>query len=417
MSCITNEASKKAGRAFCVFTALLLLLVLAIFIFGLMHKSDEPQVFGRYSVAYVLFLFGLFAAVIYLSWVLWKGGPRIESWTANLYVLFISALVALLTVEWGLRIVKPFGVEFYHILPYHMQGMVDDAELGYRHPESVTYMLGSNQVKINANGLRDEEIPYTKSTDEKRILVLGDSVTFGWGVSQGETFSDSMEPLLHEQTGEQWQVINSGVNGYNTEQEATFLRIEGMRYSPDYVLLIYVSNDAEPVVDPNVTTWRRYPSWPTSLPEAVGRLRQLSYLFQLTHLFIRMEKMDLARAAAALEGDVPSADDVRSITGQPNWLRSKTALLDIAQQCKAAGVPFHVGLFSSMDGGFDPAFIAEMQEEGIEAIHLQPAWQDIPEDLAHVSRIDSHPSVLIHQKIAEYLVNVLYQMGLVKSGY
>ena len=72
--------------------------------------------------------------------------------------------------------------------------------------------------------------------DEKRILVLGDSVTFGWGVSQGETFSDQMEPLLQEQTGARWQVINAGVNGYNSEQEAIYLRTEGMRYSPDHVL-------------------------------------------------------------------------------------------------------------------------------------------------------------------------------------
>lgn len=411
MSCIDNESSKKTGRAFCVTTALFLVLTTAIFIFGLLHKSDQAQIFGRYSYTYGLFLLGLFSAVVYLSWVFLRAGPRFERWTANLYVLLITTLFVLLTVEWGLRIFKPFGVEFYHILPYHMQGMVDDPQLGYKHPESVTYRLGSNQVKINAHGLRDEEVPYTKSGDEKRILVLGDSVTFGWGVSQGETFSDRAEYLLREQSGRRWQVINAGVNGYNTEQEAIFLRIEGMRYSPDYVLLIYVSNDVDPLIDPNVTTWRRYPSWPSSLPEAIDRLRQLSYLFQLTHLFIRMEQMDLARAAAEIDNDAPSGRDVRSITGQPNWLRSKTALLDIARQCKDAGIPFLVGLYSSLDGGIDPAFIAELQEAGIDAIHLQPSWEGIPENLAHVSRIDSHPSALVHEKLAEYLVTIFGQRG------
>lgn len=411
MPCISDKSSGKSGRAFCVLTALFLLLLLATFVFGLMHKSDQPQVLSRYSLSYALLLLALLAAVVCLFWVFWRAGPRLEGLAANLYVFLISTLIVLLAVEWGLRTFKPFGVEFFHVLPYHMQGMIDDAQLGFKHPQSVTYTLGSNEVKINAHGLRDEEISYAKAADEKRILVLGDSVAFGWGVSQGETFSDRMEFLLREQAGERWQVINAGVNGYNTEQEAAFLRIEGMRYSPDYVLLIYVSNDVDPVFDPNETTWRRYPSWPPSLPEAINRLRQLSYLFQLTQLFVRMEKMDLARAAATIDTDTATTRDIRSMTTHPNWQASKAALLDIARQCEEAGIPFLVGLYSSLDGGVDPVLVAELQAEGVDAIHLQPAWRDVPENLAHVSRIDSHPSVLVHEKLAGYLVDVLRQRG------
>jgi hypothetical protein len=291
-----------------------------------------------------------------------------------------------------------------------MQGMVDDLRLGYKHPTSVTYMLGSNLITINAHGLRDEEIPYTKADGEKRVLVLGDSVTFGWGVSQGENFTDRMESILREQTGEQWQVINAGVNGYNTEQEATFLRIEGMRYSPDYVLLIYVSNDVDPVLDPNETTWRRYPTWPPSLPEAMSRLRQLSYLFQLAHLFARMNSMDLARAAVS-DPESLSTPKLHSITGHRNWPRSKAALLDIARQCKAAGIPFLVASYSSLKSGVGAAFMAEMQEAGIDSVNLQPSWGGVPGNVAHVSRIDSHPSALVHEKMAEYLVNMFRNRG------
>jgi lysophospholipase L1-like esterase len=412
MPCVSSKSPERSGRAFCTITAIFLLVVLATFVFGLLHHSDQPQVFGRYSISYGLLLLGLFATAVYLVWVFWRGGARLQAWTANLYALLLSTLLVLLAVEWGLRVFNPFGVEFFHVLPYHMQGMVDDPRLGYRHPVSVTYTLGANEVTLNAHGLRDDEVPYDKPVGEKRILVLGDSVAFGWGVAQGETFSDRMEPLLAEQTGDRWQVINAGVNGYNTQQEATFLRIEGMRYSPDYVLLVYVSNDVDPVFDPNETTWRRYPSWPPSLPEAINRLRQLSYLFQTTHLFVRMEKMDVARAAAAsIDNDALSRRDVRSMTDQPRWAKSKMALLDIARQCQQAGIPFLVGLYSSLDGGFDPAFVSELREQGIDAIHLQPAWRGVPESLAHVSRIDSHPSPLVHEKLAEYLVDVFQRRG------
>ena len=124
MSCITNESSKKAGRAFCVVTALFLLLVLAILIFGLMHKSDQPQVLGRYSFSYGLLLLGLFAVVVYLSWVFLKGGPRLERWTANLYVLLISTLIVLLAGRVGLASIQPFwcGVFPYFALSHAGNG-------------------------------------------------------------------------------------------------------------------------------------------------------------------------------------------------------------------------------------------------------------------------------------------------------
>jgi len=175
--------------------------------------------------------------------------------------------------------------------------------------------------------------------------------------------------------------------------------------------LIYVSNDVDAVLDPNETTWRRYPSWPPSLPEAINRLRQLSYLFQLTKLLVRMEKMDQARAAAVTDDSPPPAREIRSLTSHPYWSGSKTALLDIARQCRQAGIPFLVALHSTLEGSFDPAFIGELQDAGIDAIHLRSAWRGIPPELAYVSRIDPHPSELVHEKMADYLVDTIRRRG------
>lgn len=404
---MTDKSPVKAGRIFYVVTAMFLFLVVATIVFGLMHESSHPRIFGRYSPAYAVVLAALLATAFYLAWVFWKGGPRLIRWTGNLYALIISMVIVLFAVEWGLRIFNPFGVGFFHNLPYHMQGMVDDPSLGYKHPDSVGYWLGANRVELNSHGLRDDEIPYNKPAGEKRILVLGDSVTFGWGISQGETFSDRMEYLLNELPGDRWQVINSGVNGYNTEQEATYLRIEGMRYSPDFVLLVYVTNDVDLIADPNETTWRRYPSWPSSLPEAMGRLRQLSYLFQLTTLFTRMEQMDMARAAAADENSAITDRNTDRITDHPGWPASKAALLNIAQQCEKAGMPFLVAMY----GRSGPAFRVELEEENVDILDLFPAWRGVPEGRAHVSRIDPHPSVEVHEKIAGYLVDALRKQG------
>jgi lysophospholipase L1-like esterase len=404
---MAEELSKKTGLAFRAITAVFFVLVMATLIFGLMHRSEQPQILNRYSHAYALFLAVLSVVALYLGWVLWKAGPRAVRWTANIYALLISTVIMLVLVEWGMRLFNPFGVNLFHDLPYHMQGMVDDPLLGYKHPDSVDYMLGGNRIRINSQGLRDQEIPLVKPDDEKRILVLGDSVVFGWGVSQGESFSDRMEPLLHERTGHQWQVINTGVNGYNTEQEAMFLRTEGLRYSPDYVLLVYVSNDVEPVLDPNSTTWRRYPSWPSSLPEALDRLRQTSFLFQLTKLFTRMHRMDLARQAGMDNNSDATAPVSKSVIDHPNWPKSRAALLDIARQCKNA----HIPLLVAVDSGFDSESIAGLKNLGLDAIHLHPASNGLSIKQAYVSRIDPHPSAMLHQNIAAYLVDAMQQRG------
>ena len=125
--------------------------------------------------------------------------------------------------------------------------------------------------------------------------------------------------------------------------------------------------------------------------------------------------MDQARAATS-EGGGPSGHNDRSMTDHPNWPQSKEALLEIARQCKEAGIPFLVGLYSSLGSSLDPAFIADLQDLGIDTIPLQPAWKNIPENVAHVSRIDSHPSALVHQSIAEYLVNIFLQRGWLDDG-
>jgi hypothetical protein len=302
-------------------------------------------------------------------------------------------MIVILIAEFGLRVLNPWGIEFFHIMPYHMQGMLDNEELGYVHPKSVSYSLGSNRVKLNSHGLRDEEISLIKSRDEKRILMLGDSVTFGWGVDQGKTVSDHMEVLLKETTGENWQVINAGVNGYNSEQEATYFRIKGVLFSPDIVILIFVNNDVDPVLEPNETTWRRYPTWPDSLPELLNRVRYLSFFYQMTRLNVRMNNLK-------------SKSKALSITEHPQWDRSRKAIVEIAKQCKDINVHFFVAHTS-----WDPDFLSELKTLGIEAISLSTAWKRNPPDLRHVSCIDSHPSSIVHDAFAEDIADALTARG------
>lgn len=398
---MADGTTRRPGSGFFAITFVLLMLSLTVLGYGLLHKSSVPQILGRYSISYAILLTGIVLVVVLLGMVLWRQTPVLIRWAGNVYAFLISALIALGLAEAGLRVFRPWGIEYFHTLPYHMQGMVDHPQLGYVHPKSVSYELGTNRVELNSHGLRDEEVLYAKEPDERRVLVLGDSVTFGWGVNQGKTFSDRMEPLLSAETGNKWQVINAGVNGYNSEQEATYLRIEGMQYSPDIVILVYVDNDIDAVFDPNVTTWRRYPNWPESFPQLLERLRSLSYLYQLTWLFSRMQDVD-EHAGGGIPSTYPA-----SVTSRSGWPASRAALKEIKNQCKKAQIPFLV----AKQNGNDPAFFAELSESGIEAIALTLAEAEVPADQRHVSRIDPHPSEAVHAMYAKYLVDALHVRG------
>lgn len=398
-------SSKHAAVTFRGITLALALAASGMFAWGVTHQSEAPVIFGRYSLGYALLLCGIAAATGVLWAALFRPRAGLSRFLANAYLVFGTMLVTFLAIEIGLRLINPWGMEFFHTLPYHMQGMVDHPVLGYVHPKSVAYSLGKNRVALNSHGLRDEEYPIAKPLEEKRILVLGDSVTFGWGISQGETFSDRMEPILQRRTGRNWQVINAGVNGYNTEQEADWLRIYGLAFKPDIVVLVYVENDTDPILDPNATTWRRYPGWPSSLPELMERIRSLSYLFQMTKLMQRAQELEQQREQKT--GQPMAGVEQSGITRHARWPESRAALADIAARCKAAGIPFLVARYS----GHDPAFLRELAGLGIPTIELTSARLNVPKEAQYVSRVDPHPAPAVHAEMALVLVDELSRRG------
>lgn len=94
------------------------------------------------------------------------------------------------------------------------------------------------EVRLNARGERGPDVPYERTSGRRRVLVLGDSFTFGAGVGRDQTFA----ARLAAATGA--EVINAGVIGFSTDQEWLYLQQVGLRYQPDEVVLgFYTGND------------------------------------------------------------------------------------------------------------------------------------------------------------------------------
>ncbi|HOC55633.1 MAG TPA: SGNH/GDSL hydrolase family protein [Verrucomicrobiota bacterium] len=94
-------------------------------------------------------------------------------------------------------------------------------------------------VRINSHSTRGPEFLPAKPPGTFRILSLGDSRTFGWGLAESETYSARLQQLLQEHFGasRRVEVINSGVNAWSYPQMLVYLRDTALRYQPDAVIL------------------------------------------------------------------------------------------------------------------------------------------------------------------------------------
>ncbi len=96
----------------------------------------------------------------------------------------------------------------------------------------------------NGQSIREaRDIHKKKPKNEVRILFLGDSCTFGYGVAQDRTFVEITERLLQEKYDVPVECINAGVPGYTLFQGYRYLATQGLDYQPDLVVLNFGWND------------------------------------------------------------------------------------------------------------------------------------------------------------------------------
>ena len=124
-------------------------------------------------------------------------------------------------------------------------------------------VFGDQTLSSNSRGLRGTtEYALEKPRDVRRVVVLGDSFTFGEEVSDDDTMAAVLSTMLSGA-----EVLNFGVHGYGHDQMLVYLREEALRYRPDVVLLGFVDVD----VERNILAFRDY-----AKPQYVvenGRLR------------------------------------------------------------------------------------------------------------------------------------------------
>lgn len=101
---------------------------------------------------------------------------------------------------------------------------------------------GGFDIRIVTNELGYRDAPLDHSKRGARVLALGDSVTFGWGVEAEQSYPGVVEDILRERLGASpIDVINAGVWGYNTLQHLRVLQQVDVSVQPDVILLGFTS--------------------------------------------------------------------------------------------------------------------------------------------------------------------------------
>lgn len=133
-------------------------------------------------------------------------------------------------------------------------------QIVYRYDPDIRYVMAPSQkgwiddglISVNSLGFRGPEVVSPKPRGRFRVAVIGDSVTLGWGVADDQPFSAQLERLLHERfPGQDLDIVNLGVGGYDTRQEVTLLDRNLSALEPDLVIVGFYSNDAPDAADDN----------------------------------------------------------------------------------------------------------------------------------------------------------------------
>jgi hypothetical protein len=185
-----------------------------------------------------------------------ESGTARRSWGKTLLnVAGVGAVTLAMTLgllEIGLRLFAPqsspeMRTDIWNNL------FVSDPNAIYRNIPGLntTFMIDESTTRwaINGQGLReDHEIgPHAPGTI--RILNMGDSFTFGYGVEANQSFPYLMNESVGP-AGEKVESINDGASGYGTHNEAALLEAYGWALQPDVVLVnFYVGNDVRDTMD------------------------------------------------------------------------------------------------------------------------------------------------------------------------
>jgi len=261
--------------------------------------------------------------------------------------------------------------------------------LGHDHLKNRSALLQSVEIRTNEWGLRGPAVP-PLAPGQRRILVLGSSITLGWGVREEDTLTARLQKLFAER-GEDVQVLNGGIGNYNSERyvERFLTELEGLK--PTDIVVQYFLRDAEHL-------------------EAGGGNVLLRYSELAVSLWIVASRLFDASGEDALKRHYEAIYEPSS-RGYQSMLAALRRLADYAREN-------HVRLYLAMTpdvhnlsnypfGWVHDRMREVAKEDGYVFVDLLPAFGKLTPNEVWAMQGDPHPNATGHRLMAEALFPVL----------
>ncbi|MCI0329493.1 MAG: GDSL-type esterase/lipase family protein [candidate division Zixibacteria bacterium] len=271
----------------------------------------------------------------------------------------------------------------------------------------------AGSYRTNSGGFRDREFSENRPSSKRRILCLGNSITFGWQVAEERAYPQVLQKLLPDR----YEVYNCAQTGYTTFQGKRLLNELLQKYRPQVVSVAYIWNDLLPAANGVADSeqkmppqrvlalqnflarlaacrWGRYfslrifssPAKTSGLP----RVPQKEYRANFEEMLERSRSHDIQPILI-----LPPAPKPEWMGGQEKRYRESfyEPFRTYAAEIRKLASVHHIPLVDA-----DSALSGELS-----------VWQNLPDDFIH-------PSAAAHQKIAGMLAAILSEQEEFSGG-
>ncbi|MCA6111268.1 SGNH/GDSL hydrolase family protein [Bradyrhizobium cenepequi] len=263
--------------------------------------------------------------------------------------------------------------------------------VGHEHIPGKNGVYMGVPITINSAGWRDREHSVQKENGAIRIMMLGDSLTFGWGARPEDVTSFRLERLLNAKEN-RFEVINTGIGNANTAMEATYFMKKAYVYKPEIVVLNYFVNDAEP-------TPRRTKNF------------FLEHFYSAVFIAGRFDVL-----MRTFFGKADWQQYYRDLyqENQPGWLVAQSSLKELANYCKARNIKLIVVNYPELHElspyplqDITSVVASKVKALGIPFLDLLPSVENQAPKSLWVTKTDSHPNGKAAGLYADAIMKVL----------
>jgi lysophospholipase L1-like esterase len=254
----------------------------------------------------------------------------------------------------------------------------------------------------NSLGLRGPEPTPAAPGGPRRVLLIGDSFTFGLGVEDDDAPFPAVLGRRLAGSDPPVEVVNGGIPGSVSADWLALWRRAGDLIDPDVVIVVFFLRDG--------TTLLTIPDFFGQIRREIARRNAGSTLYQYSHLYRRLR--DLRDRSRVAEIYTESLIDAYVGEDTTEWQHAQQNLLELRSMVEDHGAVFGLAVFPVLvelddDYPFQPVVDALMdfaRRNDIQALDMLPAFRGLDGPDLWVSSLDQHPNAEGHELAAEALL-------------